>query len=143
MIPHVKEFNTNGCSRIDDWYFSELTIKSSFYQKNTGEKIDIQKNILIPIARKKHLRSSTVQHNYYRDMNLDNSKNSLRISYNKWLLIIWKWFQIDKKIVRVYFKSVHALQLWPFSTGKVLLLHNYVKFKHNFIDYDKCIKIYQ
>lgn len=43
MIPHVKEFNTNGCSRIDDWYFSELTIKSSFYQKNTGEKIDIQK----------------------------------------------------------------------------------------------------
>lgn len=43
MIPHVKEFNTNGCSRIDDWYFSELTIKSSFYQKNTVEKIDIQK----------------------------------------------------------------------------------------------------
>lgn len=43
MISYIKEFNTNGCSRIDDWYFSELTIKSSFYQKNTGEKIDIQK----------------------------------------------------------------------------------------------------
>lgn len=28
---------------MDDWYFLELTIKPSFYQKNTGEKIDIQK----------------------------------------------------------------------------------------------------
>lgn len=84
MIPHVKEFNTNGCSRIDDWYFSELTIKSSFYQKNTGEKIDIQKkNIDTNCTQETFTIKHYIQHNYYRDMNLDNSKNSLRILFNK------------------------------------------------------------